>query len=112
LACCLDFKAERVRVWGAGRQHQRVKTKNYIISLAIASMVLVLADASEHLYRAWIDGKALTILKPDDQDFERIQDESHENCEFAFNDALAFVAQGIIIFLTIKAKHNASPDSK
>jgi hypothetical protein len=93
-----------------------VKTKNYIISLAIASMALVFADATVRLSRTWIDRKFLEVLnpvsKPGDQEIERIQDELHENYQFAFNDALAVVAQGTIIFLTLKLKRNTPPDSK
>ena len=79
-------------------------------------MALVFADATVRLSRTWIDRKFLEVLnpvsKPGDQEIERIQNELHENYQFAFNDALAVVAQGTIIFLTLKLKRNTPPDSK
>ena len=107
----MDY-AKTVQVTVRHKSSPRVKTKNYIISLAIASMALVFADATVRLSRTWIDRKLLTVLKPGDQEIERIQNELHENYQFAFNDALAVVAQGTIIFLTLKLKRNTPPDSK
>ena len=45
-------------------------------------MFFVLADAVTHLNHAWTYGKLLTIMKPEDEQFERIRDASHENYGF------------------------------
>jgi hypothetical protein len=89
-----------------------MKSKNLILFLALGSMLLVLADATSHFSQAWMDGKLLTIMKPDDQRFERINDDSHQNYGLVIDDIIVIGAQGIIIFLTFRKKPNTALDSK
>jgi len=59
-----------------------------------------------------MDGKLLTIMKPDDQRFERISGDSKQNYGLVIDDVLVIGVQGTIIFLTFKKKPNIPLDSK
>jgi len=88
-----------------------MKTKNFILFLALGSLLLVLADAVGHVNQAWMDGKLLTMqmppgTKPDDQAFERLRDDSHQNYGCAGSDGGVILAQVAIIFLTRRLKHD------
>jgi hypothetical protein len=83
-----------------------MKTKNFILFLALGSLLFVLADAVGHFNQAWMDGKLLTIMKPDDQRFERISDDSHQNYGYAGSDSVVILAQVAIIFFTRRLKHD------
>jgi hypothetical protein len=83
-----------------------MKTKNFILFLAVGSLLFILADAVGHANQAWMDGKLLTIMKSDDQRFERISEDSHQNYGYAGSDAVVMLAQGAIIFLTLRLKHD------
>jgi len=88
-----------------------MKSKKTILFLAVGSILLVLATACSHLAQAWTDSKLMTIVKPDDQRFERLSDDEHQNIGMVIDDALVVVAQGVIIFLTLKTRHDTSPNT-
>ena len=94
------------QLFSLGDEHHRVKTKKTILCLAVCSILLVLGTACSHLSQAWIDSKLMTIVKPDDQRYERLSDDKHQNIGMVIDDALVVVAQGVIIFLTFKVKHD------
>jgi hypothetical protein len=58
-----------------------------------------------------VPGKLLTMrmppgTKPDDQAFERLRDDSHQNYGCAGSDGVVMLAQVAIIFLTRRLKHD------
>jgi len=81
-----------------------MKTKNFILLLAVGSLFFVLADAVTRLKHVRYDEEIIKYIESNKVAVENIRHEIHEHYRFAGFDAIVIASQGVIIFLTFKLK--------
>jgi hypothetical protein len=80
-----------------------MKARNSIIALAVVSLFLVLGDCAQHFFKVLEARKILSIIKPDDENFENVQDTLHRQSWTAAEDLVVMAAQGAVILMAMKS---------
>jgi hypothetical protein len=85
-----------------------MKARDIIISLALLSLFLTLADCMQHLSKVLQARDTLRTLTLGDQNFEDVRDFLHGQCWSVAKDVVVAAAQGLVIFLVTKSQPNKS----
>ena len=86
---------------------RQMKARNSIISfLALLSLFLVLGDGLQHFGKVLMARVTLRNIKPDDENFENVQDVLHAQCGVVAKDVVVIAAQGLVILLVMKRQPN------
>jgi hypothetical protein len=93
--------------FGVGLHAHQMKARNSIISfLALLSLFLVLGDGVQHFGKVLMARVTLRNIKPDDENFENVQDVLHGQCWSVAKDVVVIAAQGLVILLVMKRQPN------
>ena len=82
-----------------------MKSRKLIIALATFSFLFALLDAGEHVLKAKGAKLLLSIMKPEDQQFENMQDALHEHYASAGAAGVSALALGFLIFTVARTRH-------
>ena len=82
-----------------------MKSRKLIIALAAFSSVLILIDGGHHLLQAKTGKLLLSIMKPDDPQFESMEEAVHHHYESLGSAAAAVAALGFLIFIVARNKY-------
>jgi hypothetical protein len=81
---------------------RRMKPRDTIICLALLSLFLVLGDCVQHFGKVLEARVTLRNIRPDDQNFENVQDVLHRQGWSAAKDVVVMAAQGLVVLLMTK----------
>ena len=81
-----------------------MKSRKLIIALATFSLLLALIDAGEHVLKAKSARLLLSIMKPEDQQFDSMQDALHEHYTSAATAGVSALALEFLIFTVARIR--------
>jgi hypothetical protein len=82
-----------------------MKSRTLIFCLAAFSIVLCAANGVEQLVQARGTKAVLSIMRPGDQQIERVQENLKTHYRAAETAMAVIAAQAILIFLLVREKH-------
>jgi hypothetical protein len=82
-----------------------MKSRTALFCLAAFSILLCAAHGFEHLMQARASKVMLSIMRPDDQGIERVQETLAAHYRAVEGSIAVIAAQGILIFLLTREKH-------